>query len=519
LCSALCGDCRADVYDTGRVGGELYVDRALRNAHQVSDAREPQDIPIRYARNTNMRIRPIPVATIAALLTIAACSGSRHYNWTNHSSTAGMTVLVVADDDELQAEVVDNDHRLTWTFNDQFPAGTKEGGFLVVIGDEKTISVVFDDDETMSSLAPVNRGSQGPWVRLSRAIGTLTVWHANESVTPSSGRIDLELEPSAIAAIRSAGWAPTGRDALRLMLTNATADELLSYRRVDADLSLGLAWELTRHNTNANQYGAFVDLTEFDDLEVTKLLHHGVSLITTVKWYELGNQASVDELIYCQQRDIGPDLAIAWRNVDAPLSFEQMYWTKQRGVRPELHRAWVEADHELNLEALYWVLQRNLTPNQFREWADVGKLLNLEQLYWSRQRNLKASSWEQWRAVGKTLTLEQLYWAQTRGLKAMTSRAWSDIGQDLSLEELVQAQSYGIKASVAGEWRSLGYTPTIAQLSDLRSYGVSPDFAQRFLSPKFELPTFKELKHYRSYGKKPANVNKLRKPARDSGSH
>lgn len=471
-----------------------------------------------------MRISPIPFAAIATLFTVAACSGSRSYTWSDHTqshqpvSTTGMTVLVVADDDALQAEVAGTEHRLTWTLNDMLPAGTSRDGFVVKLADKETISVALRGDETMATAAPIDPTAPEPWVRLSRGLGTLNIWHASNGANASSGLISLEFEPTAIATIRNAGWEPRGLDALRLILTETSADELVSFRRVDNDLSLRLACELTRHNADISQYGAFVKVTEFDDLEVTRLLRYGVSLGTTVKWFELGNHASVDDLIYCQQRNIGPDLAVDWRNVDAPLNFEEMYWAKQRGLRPEHHRAWLAVDNKLDLEELYWVRQRSITPELYREWADAGNALGLEQLVWARQHGLTAATWKQWSEAGKDLPLERLYWARTHGLSAKISRAWTDIGQDLGLEDLTQARMHGIKASTASEWRDLGYSLTIAELSNVRLHGVSPDFARRFLSPKFQLPTIDELRRYQLHGSKPADVNRLRKPFAPSGS-
>lgn len=480
------------------------------------------------------------LAATAAILAFAACSGQRSHTWIRGNIYSDqMAALSIGDKEALARVVTGSEHKLSWTLLPGHPVTTARHGFLASLPDESMVAV--DNRGSDHSDEAINVPHSEPWVRVARGLGTLTVWARTEVGDPIAGTIDLAFAPDAIATLRDAGWQPTGRDAFRLLTTETTADELVAYRRSDSDLGLELACELASHDTDASDYASFASATEFDDLEVIKLLRYGVSLETTVAWYELGRQASVDELVYCRQHGVKPEHLQGWRAVDNELSFEQMSWARQRGVKPEHHRAWVEANHELDLEnlywvrqrrvtaaqyaswdsagyrlepeQLYWVKQRRVTPADYEAWATAGNTLDHEQLYWARQRGLKPQTWQQWLDAGKELTLDQLYWAKARGLKPSLGKQWREAGHDLDLEQLAMARAYGVDPQVAAAWRKIGYDPTIDELKDLRRFGIQPDYAERFLSPKYEAPTLEQLQEYRRHGKKPADVNHLRKPA------
>jgi hypothetical protein len=469
------------------------------------------------AREMKSAIRPSSPATLVltalgAIATMTACSVSQPQEQTSDFVDArSPATLIIGGEFEANQEVAGDRHQLRWMATGDCLLMASGHEVVLRLPDDSTILVQLNEHEHLTPDPTQPLVTSAPLLQLQRGLGNVTIWHAgHDAKQPSAKLVDLLFYPEARQAIRGAGWQVTGLEALRLLLLDVAADDLLAYHKVDDNVTLRLATALAQHRIPVADYDAFGTATNFDDLEVIGLLDRGIDLAFAAAWYEHGNELSAEELAYSHVRSLTPELMESWHAVGLSPSLEKLYWAQVRSIQPELHAAWQAAGHPLSMELLYWVQVRNIKPSHYQAWARAGLPLDHEQLYWARTRNLEASTWQRWSAAGKPLTLERLYWARVRGLTPEAYVAWRAIGYDLPLEELQETRVHGIDARIAAAWHTLGFRWSLEELKTLQQNGITPSFGGRYVDPAFENPTVRELKHYRLHSLKPEDVKQQR---------
>jgi len=486
------------------------------------------------------------VTTGIFVLLFAACSNTRTLTFVNGMPVPPFDrpIVQVSEDASLDAPVSGYELTFAWQAMADFPLEANSTGLMLRLADGTTLPLNLRQPEELLAPFPSDSSqSLGQLLHIERSIGTCTMRIDRQARdATSNGTFQLSFNKSAIDDLRQSGWQPTGRQCLRLLVNDTSADAVLAYRRVDPEVSLNLAMHLVRYEVASDQYRTFAAVTDFDDDEVIKLLHNSVDLQVPIDWHAIGRDLTATQIIYCKHRDIAPNLARAWQDAKTDLTIEQIYWAKVRDVTPAEHTAWQQAGsplslknlywakvrdvtpanhtawqlagNPLSLENLYWVAVRDVQPITYSQWHDAGFELDHEQLYWAQVRDLRAATWRAWQQAGKPLKLAELYEANNYGLDPKECQAWRDLGQELSLSDLRTAKNYGVRATVAGAWRELGFRWSIADLTQLRNYSISPQFAARFVDPRFENPTLKELIRYHQMDLEAEEVNKLRKRRR-----
>lgn len=432
--------------------------------------------------------RTVTAATSLLTLTIlAACSGPAiHGRWGSAvRSDTEWAKASVLDAAKLDAKLASGTTDLNWK-SKRFPANGRLRRVtlsLAIAGDPTNVEELWLSLREDEQVRRGREATGSELLAITRPFGGLT-FLGNRQDEEYRGTLRLRVQSNELAVLTQAGWAPTVRDAIRLIAADVRAADLAEFREIANTTSLRLASALARYDASHTGFREFTrDGFDYDEDAVIKLLHRRVDIGQPSAWKATGRTLTADEVIYCRQRNLTTDNARAWDDVDTKLTIKQLYWAKQRRVQAKQHAEWQNAGSELTLEQLYWANQRRLAPDEFRSWKEAGHPLDLKQLYWVKQRRIAAKDHRAWADIGQELTLENLYWTKQVRLSAELAKSWSD----------------------------LDYKWTIKQLYDLKNRRVTPRFASGFLEAGFQNPSIEELVRYRNLNLKPADVRKLRR--------